>query len=290
MLASYFRMKYPNVAMAAWASSAPIFEHRDFKMVDDVDAQVSRVYKETNGKCYETLKQSWDLIDKAAAQPSGLDLLSEMFRAAGPLKKFCDDVVSSTKPEGILSSIAEGISNVADSCSSIAEFDSTARPWLWQHSSKTYFCFQMCTELIAPPEHPNNTMFQYNDNEKSFEEVCKDTFGVRPRYHLLTTQYGRHVSFSYNITIVNFLSIHQVQFQINFINFAEHEVVPQKLWQVLENINDSVIALKVNEGSHCLDLELPKKGDPEWLIAHRKKIIDTLKTWIKQYQADAKCL
>uniref|UniRef100_A0A7N2LA90 Lysosomal Pro-X carboxypeptidase n=1 Tax=Quercus lobata TaxID=97700 RepID=A0A7N2LA90_QUELO len=87
MLASWFRLKYPHVALGALASSAPILYFDDITPQNGYFSIVSKDFKEASETCYQTIKKSWSEIDKAASQPSGLSNLSKEFKTCRPLSK-----------------------------------------------------------------------------------------------------------------------------------------------------------------------------------------------------------
>ncbi|KAK9168489.1 hypothetical protein Syun_000629 [Stephania yunnanensis] len=75
MLASWFRLKYPHVAMGALASSAPILYFDDL---------VPR--RGASQSCHDTIAQSWLEIAQLAEKPNGLQQLSRLFNTCSPLK------------------------------------------------------------------------------------------------------------------------------------------------------------------------------------------------------------
>ncbi|BBH05067.1 Serine carboxypeptidase S28 family protein [Prunus dulcis] len=88
MLASWFRLKYPHVALGALASSAPILYFDNIVPPEDgYYSIVTKDFKEASETCYQTIKKSWSEIDAIASQPEGLSFLSEKFHTCRPLKK-----------------------------------------------------------------------------------------------------------------------------------------------------------------------------------------------------------
>ncbi|THG06797.1 hypothetical protein TEA_001946 [Camellia sinensis var. sinensis] len=85
MLASWFRLKYPHIALGALASSAPILYFDDIIPQNGYYSIVSKDFKEASESCYETIKQSWSVIDEVASQPNGLSTLSQRFNTCYPL-------------------------------------------------------------------------------------------------------------------------------------------------------------------------------------------------------------
>ncbi|KAL8159382.1 LOW QUALITY PROTEIN: hypothetical protein V2J09_000919 [Rumex salicifolius] len=83
MLASWFRLKYPHLAVGALASSAPVLI--TVVSPDTYYDSVTKSYRETSEECYSTIKQSWEEMDKLANQPNGLSILSQKFNTCSNL-------------------------------------------------------------------------------------------------------------------------------------------------------------------------------------------------------------
>ncbi|KAH9700245.1 prolylcarboxypeptidase-like protein [Citrus sinensis] len=69
MLAPWFRLKYPHVALGALASSAPILYFDDITPQNGYYSIVTRVFREASETCYETIMKSWAEIEKVASKP-----------------------------------------------------------------------------------------------------------------------------------------------------------------------------------------------------------------------------
>ncbi|KAJ7981087.1 Lysosomal Pro-X carboxypeptidase [Quillaja saponaria] len=85
MLASWFRLKYPHVALGALASSAPILYFDNITPQSGYYSLVTKDFREVSDTCYETIKNSWSEIDKVTSLPNGLSILSERFNTCKPL-------------------------------------------------------------------------------------------------------------------------------------------------------------------------------------------------------------
>ncbi|XWS28653.1 hypothetical protein CRYUN_Cryun25bG0089400 [Craigia yunnanensis] len=85
MLASWFRLKYPHVALGALASSAPILYFDKITPRGAYFSVVTKDFREASETCYQTIRKSWFEIDKIASQPQGLSTLSTKFRTCYPL-------------------------------------------------------------------------------------------------------------------------------------------------------------------------------------------------------------
>ncbi|XP_039159599.1 lysosomal Pro-X carboxypeptidase-like [Eucalyptus grandis] len=80
MLAAWLRLKYPHVALGALASSAPILAFPD---IMPRDTFYSGVAKDFLFSCHQTIRRSWEEIDRVASEPHGLAKLSKTFKTCG---------------------------------------------------------------------------------------------------------------------------------------------------------------------------------------------------------------
>ncbi|CAK9186788.1 unnamed protein product [Ilex paraguariensis] len=80
MLASWFRLKYPHIALGALASSAPILYFDGPTPQNGYYFLVTKDFKEVSENCYKTIKESWSEIDKVASMSNGLSVLSKRFK------------------------------------------------------------------------------------------------------------------------------------------------------------------------------------------------------------------
>ncbi|GMP88729.1 hypothetical protein CsSME_00040607 [Camellia sinensis var. sinensis] len=299
MLASWFRLKYPHVALGALASSAPILYFDDIIPQNGYYSIVSKDFKEASESCYETIKQSWSVIDEVASQPNGLSTLSQRFNTCYPLsdsfelKDYLDGLYSRAAqydrpprypvtvvcggidgaPNGtdILSRIFAGVvaATVNRSCYVNGHHNYSRDPygdWDWQ----------TCSEMVMPiGRGSNDTMFfAWPFNLTSFTEDCVRSFGVPPRPHWVTTYYGGH----------DIKAVLQ-RFASNII-FSNGLRDPYSCAGVLQDISESVVAVYTVNGSHCLDILPTNKSDPQWLTDQRNTEVKIIQGWIDQYYAD----
>ncbi|CAO2819564.1 unnamed protein product [Amaranthus hypochondriacus] len=113
MLAVWFRLRNPSVAVGALASSAPLLQFGDVSLKNQYCSIVSRDFKEEDEKCYNIIRQSWTIIDEVASQPQGLTTLSHIFNTCK-----------------LLSSATELKSYLADLYSYFAQYDSPRDNWI----------------------------------------------------------------------------------------------------------------------------------------------------------------
>ncbi|GAB4824848.1 hypothetical protein Ancab_007717 [Ancistrocladus abbreviatus] len=299
MLASWFRLKYPHVALGALASSAPILYFDDITPQDGYYSIVTKDFRETSENCYECIRKSWDEIDRVAQEPNGLSSLSEIFKTCTPLNKtsdlkdyldstycdiaqygrppiypvttFCKAVDGANSTTDILHRIHMGVVAYqgASNCYDMKQYKyptETNLGWGWQ----------TCSEMVMPIGYgPNSPMFPAAPfSLESFEKSCQKNYSILPRPHWITSYYGGHA-------IKSVLR----RFGSNII-FSNGLRDPYSSAGVLENISDSIVALYTEDGSHCMDILVPGETDPEWLVIQRKKEVVIIQEWIQIYYAD----
>lgn len=300
MLAAWFRLKYPHVALGALASSAPILYFDDLAPQLGYYAIVTKDFKETSESCYETVRKSWEEIDKVASKTNGLSILSNKFKTCEKLKRtfdlkdyldsiysevaqynhppyyplsiLCGGIDGARKGTDILDRIFAGVVAYMGkkSCYDMNEFnrptDETYIGWRWQ----------TCSEIVMPIGHGNNdSMFPPDPfNLNRFMRKCNSLFGVQPQPHWVTTYYGGH-----DLKLI----LHRFASNIIFSNGLRD---PYSSGGVLENISDSVVAVYTVNGSHCLDIIPESKSDPQWLVKQRKTEVQIIEGWISKYYTD----
>ncbi|KAL4560826.1 hypothetical protein LXL04_032981 [Taraxacum kok-saghyz] len=294
MLASWFRLKYPHIAFGALASSAPILYFDHLTPEDGYYSVVTNDFKEASENCYTTIRKSWDEIQKVASMPHGLAILSQKFKTCAPLKNSIDltNYLDSTyasaaqynaPPKYPTSQICQGIDAASKSTTDILDrvfagvsayqqkscynmteqVSQTSIGWRWQSCSEIVMPIGITSKVSMFPSSP------YNPQE--FIDNCKKIYGVTPRAHWATTYYG-----GYDIRMV--LS----KFASNII-FSNGLKDPYSSAGVLEDISDTILAVKTTNGSHCLDILSSRLGDPDWLIKQRQLEVQIIKNWLKKY-------
>ncbi|XP_057955097.1 uncharacterized protein LOC131149058 [Malania oleifera] len=280
MLASWFRLKYPHIALGALASSAPILYFDDITPPNGYDSIVTKAFKEASESCYETIRASWTQIKQIGSTPDGLSFLTRKFRICSPLNdtselidymvdiyetaaqynrppsyplsRICSGINGGSQQADILSRIVAGLVayNGNRSCYNTTSPPSeTSSGWQWQTCSEMVMPTDIATEkdsMLYPP-----TPF----NLSSFIQQCKNVYGVSPRPNWVTSYYGGH-----DIKLV------LQRFGSNII-FSNGLRDPYSIGGVLQNISDSVVAISTINGSHCLDILIANQTtDPEWLV------------------------
>ncbi|GER37102.1 serine carboxypeptidase S28 family protein [Striga asiatica] len=309
MLAAWFRLKYPHIAIGALSSSAPILQFDTITPWSSFYDGVSQDFKDVSLNCYQVIKDSWAELEAFSKQ--GLDELSRDFRAckkvrsiysardwlweafvytsmmnyptesnfmkplpAYPVKEMCK-IIDRSSPEATkLTRAFEAASlyynhSRDEKCFELENEtdDHGLHGWNWQ----------ACTEMVMPMTISNESMFPPSSfSYKDFSNDCKKDFGVTPRQHWITTEFGGS-------------NIEQVlkKFGSNII-FSSGLQDPWSRGSVLKNISASIVALVAEEGAHHTDLRASTKDDPQWLIEQRKQEVEIIRKWISDYYSDMK--
>ncbi|PAN23099.1 hypothetical protein PAHAL_4G067200 [Panicum hallii] len=309
MLASWFRLKYPHVAIGALASSAPILQFDYITPWSSFYDAVSQDYKSESLNCFSVIKATWDVLDERGANDKGLLELSKQFRACKTVK-YADSIqnwlwtaftytamVDYPTPANFLENLPAY--PVKEMCKIIDGYPTNtdilekafAAASLYYNYTGNLTCnpiegeddphglggwqWQACTEMIMPMTVSNESMFppsSFSYDERS--EECLESWGVRPRPHWVTTEYG-----GYKIDKV------LKRFGSNII-FSNGMRDPWSRGGVLKNISSSIIALVTEKGAHHLDFRSATKGDPDWVIEQRRQEVEIIQGWIDQYHQD----
>ncbi|XP_050213153.1 uncharacterized protein LOC126664686 isoform X2 [Mercurialis annua] len=311
MLATWFRLKYPHIAIGALASSAPILQFDDITPWSSFYDAVSQDFKEASLNCYQVIKESWAEVEALSSQNKGLIELSRTFRTcknihsldsvwdwlwsafvytamvnypteanfmmplpAYPVKEMCK--IIDGFPRG-----ASKISRVFAAASLYYNYSQGEKCFQLENGPDAHglhgWNWQACTEMVMPMTCSNDSMFPPSGYDfKEFSEDCKNKFGVLPRPHWITTEFGGK-------------RMEQVlkRFGSNII-FSNGMQDPWSRGGVLKNISSSIIALVTEKGAHHVDFRSATKDDPDWLKEMRKQEMEIIRNWINEYYADLK--
>ncbi|KAJ4841330.1 hypothetical protein Tsubulata_039536, partial [Turnera subulata] len=218
MLASWFRLKYPHIALGALASSAPLLYFDDITPEDGYHSIVTKSFRDASETCYQTILKSWAEIDKVASQPNGLSILSKRFVTCNPLKNstelkdYLENILTNvaqynSPPDYLVDRICSGVDGDAfgnDTLSKIfagvyaltvgRNISCFVIPLTYESESDIGWGWQTCSEMVMPIAPGNNTMFEPKPfNFNAFTKDCIKKYDVPPRPHWVTTYYGGHI-------------------------------------------------------------------------------------------------
>lgn len=305
MLASWMRLKYPHIAIGALASSAPILQFEDVVPKGIFYELVSNDFKRESTSCFNTIKESWDVITAEGEKNDGLLQLTKTFRICGklkstgdlmdwldsaysylamvnypypsnflmplpghPIREVCKKIDGSPVGTSTLERIFRGISVYYNYTGDVECFKLDDDP----HGMDGWN-WQACTEMVMPMSSSRDTsMFPaYDFNLSAYQEQCWKDFGVRPRPRWITTEFGGHD-----------IKADLERFGSNII-FSNGLLDPWSGGGVLQNISESIVALVAPEGAHHIDLRASTNEDPDWLVDLRATEIKLIKGWIGDY-------
>nr|GLL34011.1 lysosomal Pro-X carboxypeptidase-like isoform X2 [Ipomoea trifida] len=307
MLAAWFRLKYPHIALGALASSAPLLYFDDITPQNGYYDVVTKDFRDVSESCVKTIKESWSRISDYANQPNGLYYLSRKFNLCRnltspqelknylhkmyadaaqydyppnyPVERVCGGIEGAPQGFDILDRIHAGV--VANygvkSCYEVSGVNTTASPG--EGNINYGYAWQRCSEMVMPLAEGNDSMFEpYSFDLQQYSQTCINTSGVPPRPHWVTTYYGGH---DFNLVLKDFGS------NIIFSNGLRD---PYSIGGVLKNISDTLVAVYTQYGAHVLDLFGEYASAPSWLTEQRETEVKIIQSWINKYYADLQVL
>lgn len=311
MLAAWFRLKYPHIAIGALASSAPIIHFDNIVPLTSFYDAISQDFKDASVNCFKVIKRSWEELDAVSTMKHGLPELSKKFRTCKGLHSIYSarDWLMEAFVYTAMVNYATAANFMAplpgypveQMCKIIDGFPrgssnldrAFAAASLYYNYSGSEKCFELeqptddhgldgwgyqaCTEMVMPMSCSNQSMFPpYENDYEAFEEQCMSKYGVKPRPHWITTEFGgKRIE-----TVLK-------RFGSNII-FSNGLQDPWSRGGVLKNISSSIIALVTKKGAHHADLRAATKGDPEWLKEQRRQEVVIIEKWISEYYRDLK--
>ncbi|CAM0947175.1 unnamed protein product [Alopecurus aequalis] len=308
MLAAWFRLKYPHVAIGALASSAPILMFDHITPWTSLYDAISQDYKSESLNCFSVIKAVWDVLYERGSSKMGLLELSKTFRAcqtvpsadmfvrwleeafkfttlfdypipvnfvvnlpAYPVKQMCKIIDSFSRGTDV-------VDKVFAAASLYYNYTGRMRCFRIENAADPLgpvWQWQACTEMILPMTSSKESMFPpSNFSYQKTSSYCLRKFKVQPRAHWITTEYGGN-------------KIEQVlkRFGSNII-FSNGLRDPLSRGGVLKNISSSIIALVAEKGAHHFDLRGATKDDPDWVVEQRRQEVEIIQGWIDQYYND----
>ncbi|TYG59997.1 hypothetical protein ES288_D07G031800v1 [Gossypium darwinii] len=293
MLAAWFRLKYPHIAIGALASSAPILQFDKLIPWSSFYDAVSQDFKDVSLNCYQVIKGSWAELEAMSTQKQALAELSKTFRTCKSLHStasardwlwtafvYTAMVNYPTKADFMKPLPAYPVQKIIDKILSGATKLSRAfaAASLYYNYSRSENCFKIEHEVDGHGLHGwdwQESMFPPSGFDyEEFAEQCQMKYGVSPRPHWITTEFGGE-------RIQKVLK----RFGSNII-FSNGMQDPWSRGGVLKNISSSIIALVTEKGAHHVDFRSATKKDPKWLIQLRKQEVEIIQKWLNEYYAD----
>ncbi|KAH9660401.1 prolylcarboxypeptidase-like protein [Citrus sinensis] len=277
-LATWFRLKYPHIALGALASSAPVLYYEDITPHNAYYSIVTKNYRDTSETCYQTILKSWAEIQRVGELPDGASILSKQFKTCTPLRNENElrdalaGMYASTSQYG-----RPPENPIEKFCSAVDRATACGNDILCKIAAGVFAQKGDRPCYINKPKNRTET-------DEGWPWQCQQEYGVPPRPNWITTYYGGH---DIKLTLQRFTG------NIIFSNGLRD---PYSAGGVLKNISDNIIALptvngKFLTGSHCLDIvKSNKTSDPDWLVQQRKTEVEIIEGWIAKYYADLKAI
>ncbi|XP_010683638.2 uncharacterized protein LOC104898282 isoform X1 [Beta vulgaris subsp. vulgaris] len=311
MLAAWFRLKYPHVAIGALASSSPILNFGNLTSPFSFNNIVTQDFKSESENCYKVIKGSWAQIEETAQQKGGLEKLRSSFNICKNITISAEYVESwlsmayiytamtdyptpsnflNPLPAFPVRQMCKAIDNPELGNDTFAKLYGAAN--IYYNYTGNVDCFnitndsdkhgldewtwQACTEMILPTDGNNKESIfpTSNDDYNDRDLYCTSIYGVQPRPHWITTEFGG-------------FDIHRVlrRYASNILFFNGRRD-PWSGGGVLKNISSSLVAIVAKEGAHHVDLRYSTEEDPNWLKEIRKTEIHHIKKWLSRYYHD----
>ncbi|XP_074277463.1 uncharacterized protein LOC141601097 [Silene latifolia] len=242
MLATWFRLKYPHIALGALASSAPILKH---VVSNDAYLQVvTKDYKDTSENCYKTIRESWTQIINLVSQSDGLSIINKKINTCSPLstenimydflfstyiraaqydfppynpvESICKGIDGAPKTADAIDKVYAGLLSLFGNITCFSGSEASQVPAVDTPTDTTFgWPWQVCSEMISfgvasVKMNDTETMFPMIPpyDPKAKMQRCQAAYGVLPPPNWLQTYYGGQVCLLSYILLFSFLHLH----------------------------------------------------------------------------------
>ncbi|XP_064144838.1 lysosomal Pro-X carboxypeptidase isoform X2 [Loxodonta africana] len=307
MLAAWFRMKYPHLVVGALAASAPIWQFEDLVPCGIFMEIVTRDFKKSGPNCSESIRRSWNVINRLATTSSGLQWLSEALHLCSPLTDFQDfrmlkDWISETwvnlamvdypyecnflqpLPAWPIKVVCQYFKDPKVSDQLLVQNLFQALNVYYNYSGQVKclnisetatsslgslgWSYQACTEIIMP-FCTNGVDDMFEPRSWDLEELSDDCF----------KEWGVRPRPFWITTLYGGKNISSHR---NII-FSNGELDPWSGGGVTKNITDTLVAINIPDGAHHLDLRASNALDPKTVLLARSLEVRYMKQWISDF-------
>ncbi|KAJ6853763.1 lysosomal Pro-X carboxypeptidase-like [Iris pallida] len=319
MLAAWFRLKYPHVAIGALASSAPILNFLDLASPYTFNNIITNDFKGTSENCYNVIKNSWKEIEEVVGTKEGIKKLGESFKICNGdgwgqfLAEFIEDwlqyalayvaMTDYPTPSDFLNplpaypvkEICRAIDNPTTGNDTFARMYGVMNVY-YNQSGRAGKCFDLAQDLGNPAIGQSQWSWQSctelilptggNNNESIFPA---STYNFTDEANTCQLRYGIPPRPHWLETEFGGHDIRRAlkRFGSNIIFFNGLRD-PWSGGGVLKSISKSIIAIVAPEGAHHVDLRFATKDDPAWLQKVRRREMQIIQQWLDQYYNDLK--
>lgn len=308
MLAAWLRMKFPNVVAGAIASSAPILQFQDITPCETFYKITSDDFKREGESCFNSIKESWDVIYHKGKTSSGRNNLTKTFHLCKPLKHEEDvvhfrDWLSGTwvnlamvnypyaasflepLPAWPIKAVCKTLQNdklkgdallkaIYKAVSVYFNYTGSAKCFdIEQQATKDLgdvgWSFQACTEMVMPLCADGKDDMFY-PFEWDFQAYAE---GCKDMWDVTPREFWAEIQYGGK----------KISSHSNIV-FSNGNLDPWSGGGVTETISDSLVAVMIKEGAHHLDLRHKNKDDPQSVIDARNLEKKYMKQWIKDWR------
>ena len=299
-LSAWFKLRFPHIADASWASSAPVYIHNNFT---EYDMHCAETIKNISEECYYSTKETFDYMEELIVDtPSRrnetmklfgitnytIDDVSFLYMIADVLASsvqfrdsykhlqgMCTNFTIQKEKDQRLNILATAISQILVTQSqsiwdsypleptdpSINATTKDLRAWTWMTCNEVGWFQTSSSELRS----------KYI-NLDYFEGVCKQLFNTSlPDEDMMNRRLGGKQPLGTSTVFVN----------------GERD--PWIRMSITESNPDlDRYAYVVKDGQHCDDLRWPTESDVEELATVRETIMNEMSNWIR-YATDEIC-
>ncbi|KAL9973435.1 hypothetical protein ACROYT_G019896 [Oculina patagonica] len=313
MLASWFRMKYPNVVVGALAASAPILQFTGMTPCEKFYQIVTQDFRRDGGDaCVNSVKKTWDIVKNYGKTDDGRKRLSKIFKLCSPLKTK-DNVtqleywlsetwvnlamVDYPYPASFLEPLPAWPIKVAckylqdDTLEDDKLLEAIARAvGVYYNNSGHAKCFntsqqavsflgdegwyfQACTEMVMPL-CSNGVNDMFTESKWDFKDYAKDCQKSRG---VTPLEYWAEIMYGGK----------KIKAHSNIV-FSNGALDPWAAGGVTQNLTESLVAVLIEDGAHHLDLRHKNPLDPPSVVRARNIEKHYIAQWIKEYNEKRK--
>ncbi|KAH8317821.1 hypothetical protein KR074_011168, partial [Drosophila pseudoananassae] len=306
MLAAWFRMKYPHLAIGALAASAPILQFPGITDCDIFNRIVTSVFENAyNANCTVNIAKSWRVFETLGGTEAGKKQISDAFNLCSPiksdadLKKFLDYVeeiysnlamVNYPYNSSFLAPLpafpvrqvcfylkdlhatdADMLHTMASALAVYTNFTGTTKCLdlsAASNADESGWKIQTCNQMVMPIcSNGTETMFRPSTwNFNEFSEKCYKDYRLTPKPYDIILRYGGK----------------NIEAATNII-FSNGLLDPWSGGGVLQAPNDKIHVIILPEGAHHLDLRRSDPADPPSVRDARNKESAIIARWIEEF-------
>ncbi|XP_018027731.1 lysosomal Pro-X carboxypeptidase isoform X2 [Hyalella azteca] len=307
MLAAWMRIKYPHVVQGAIAASAPVAQFTGLTPCEKFGQVVTHTFALQGQECVQTIRKSWDAINKMAATAEGRAWLSDAWRLCKPLnstddaknlKSYLSDVWTNLAmadypymanflaplPAYPVMAVCQPMKFLKDEPKEILleifeglsvyfNYSTTATCLSYESSMPSSlddngWFLQSCTEMVMPMCYDGKNDF-FEPQAWNLTEFSETCV---KKWDVRPEPYKMEQMYGGR----------NLKYASNIV-FSNGLLDPWSSGGVLEDVNESVVSVIIPEGAHHLDLRSSERADPKSVIQARDVHKANILKWISEY-------